>query len=60
MAKIRIDYTVTLTQFIDWPDDEMEDFTYENALNNLEVHKARDADDYEIVGVEKDGEEFYF
>lgn len=60
MAKIRVVYNVQCVQYVEWPDDEMEDFNYENLLCNLDVDEAKFKDVDDIINIKKDGEEFYF
>ena len=40
--KLLVKYTVTLEQTVDWPDDELEDFSYENLLCNLDIDESLD------------------
>ena len=54
MAKIKVKYAVILEEVIDWPDDEMSDFSYENLQVNLEPSDASVIDyNYEILNVER-------
>ncbi|MDC9565853.1 MULTISPECIES: hypothetical protein [unclassified Pseudoalteromonas] len=53
MAKVKVKYAVILEQVIDWPDDEMSDFSYENLQVNLEPSDASVIDNnYDILNVE--------
>lgn len=53
MAKVKVKYAVILEQVIDWPDDEMSDFSYENLQVNLEPSDASIIDNnYDILNVE--------
>ena len=53
MAKVNVKYAVILEQVIDWPDDEMSDFSYENLQVNLEPSDASVIDNnYDILNVE--------
>jgi len=45
MAKISVRYTVVVYEDIDWPDDELEDLTYDNLLINLDIEKKHRAYD---------------
>lgn len=61
MAKVEVKYTVEMTQIIDWSDDEMEDFTYENLQVNLEPEDSQVLIfDHYIKKVIVNGEEHYF
>ena len=60
MAKIKVKYIAIVEEVIDWPDDELEDMTYDNLLLNCEVDNARGVDYDEIIKVTKDGEDFEF
>ena len=61
MAKIRVKYTVTATQYIDWPDDEMGDFNYDNLESNLDATNLStllEVDDILEVEVNNEPHEF--
>ena len=60
MAKIKVKYKMIVEEVIDWPDDELENLTYDILLLNCEVDNARDVDYDEIITVSKDGEDFEF
>lgn len=60
MAKIRIEYEVTLVEFIDWPDNEMGAFNYASLHSNLDINRSSECEIGHIVSIEKDGEEFDF
>lgn len=60
MAKIKVKYKVIVEEVIDWPDDELENLTYDSLLLNCDVENHRDIDYDEIVTASKDGEEFQF
>ena len=60
MAKLRVEYIVTLVEFIEWPDDEIQNLNYENLTSNLDMDKSSECTYGDIVHLEKDGEEFYF
>jgi hypothetical protein len=60
MAILKVIYTVTIEETIDWPDDELEDLNYDNLMANLNVD---DKDDYqyeEIKSITKNDREFWF
>lgn len=40
MAKVKVTYVATMVETIDWPDDEMDNFNYENLCVNLDPEKA--------------------
>lgn len=58
MAKIKVTYVQqrVLTQTIDWPDDELDLFTHDNLLCNLEETDG----EIEVTHVTKDGERHEF
>lgn len=58
MAKIKVKYKAIVEEIIDWPDDELENLTYDNLLLNCDIENARDVDYDEIVTSSKDGENF--
>jgi len=61
MAKIKVKYAVILEEVIDWPDDEMSDFSYENLQVNLEPSDASVIDNnYDILNVEVDNKQHQF
>jgi len=60
MARIEVKYTVLMTQIIDWPDDELEDFNYDNLCANLDVDKSNEGDEFNICDVKKDGKNHDF
>lgn len=60
MAKIKVNFTVNYTTTIDWPDDEMDDLTYENLECNLDIHDAHKLSVDEIKSVKVNGKEHYF
>lgn len=59
MAKVAVKYTATFVQVIDWPDDEIEDFTYENLESNIDPVKSQFTGDLEIDKVELNGEGYW-
>jgi len=60
MATLRVKYTMTVEQDIDWPDDELDDLNHENLMCNLDQDDAHEWQIDDIVEMTKDGEEFYF
>tara|TARA_R110002050_G_scaffold288861_1_gene441054 strand:- start:1107 stop:1289 length:183 start_codon:yes stop_codon:yes gene_type:complete len=58
VAKIKVKYKAIVEEIIDWPDDELENLTYDNLLLNCDIENARDVDYDEIVTSSKDGENF--
>lgn len=60
MATLRVKYTMTVEQDIEWPDDEMEDLNYDNLMVNLDQDEAHEWQIDDIVEMNKDGEEFHF
>ena len=60
MASIKVKYkqTRTLTQTINWPDDEMDNFDLANLVCNLEPDESQEQDEEtEVLVVEVNGEE---
>jgi len=49
VAKIEVEYIVKVRQKIDWPDDEMDDFNYDNLDANLD---PREADPIEVQDID--------
>jgi len=60
MAKVIVEYTVKIKQTLDWPDDELGDFNYENLEANLEPTIDDVQSDYDISSVILNGEQHYF
>ena len=60
MAIIKVKYTKAFEQTIDWPEDEMESFTYDSLLCNLDIDKSIEQPEDEINYVWKDGIEYDF
>ncbi len=54
MAKLKVTYTSTITEIIDWPDDEMEYLNKESLVCNLEPQEQEHAS-IKIGYVEIDG-----
>jgi hypothetical protein len=57
MAKLRVEYQVTLTEFIDWPDDELCDLNVENLKCNLDIRRSTECVYDDITYVEDDNGE---
>ena len=55
MAKIKVTYIAEITELIEWPDDELDEFNRENLTLNLNPRNANDYDDIDIVSVKKNG-----
>lgn len=51
--KLKVTYIATMTQIIDWPDDELYDLNYDNLLVNLEPEESRLNDTDEIIDIKK-------
>lgn len=61
MAKVIVKYTATFKQTLDWPDDELGDFNYENLQVNLRPSEDDETgDEFEILSVKLNGEEYDF
>jgi len=60
MPTLKVKYTMTVEQEIEWPEDEMDDLNYENLMINLDQDQAHEWQIDDIVEIEKDGEEFNF
>ena len=56
MATIKVTFTVQATQEIEWPDDELDALDYDNLCANIDIDKASISDDFDIIGVLKNGE----
>lgn len=59
MAKVAVKYKATFVQVIDWPDDEIEDFTYENLESNIDPVESQFTGDLEIDKVELNDEGYW-
>ena len=58
MSKVfKVTYTVQVVQSVEVPDEEFEDFDYDDLVANLEDYMG-EIDD--IVMIKLDGKEFYF
>lgn len=56
MPKVKVTFLVEFTQTIDWPEDEMAEFTAENLVCNLDPNSATVADEnFELIDVLVDG-----
>ena len=60
MAKVKVQYFAKVTQTIYWPDDEMNDFNYENLECNLDPTDADVIDAEGIFDVHVNGERHEF
>lgn len=60
MALLRVKYTMTVEQDIDWPDDELDDLNHENLMVNLDQDDAHEWQIDDIQEMTKNGQEFYF
>ena len=61
MAKVEVEYTVKIKQTINWPDDEMGDFTYDNLCCNLDVDEGSfEHGTEDITNVTVDGQHHAF
>tara|TARA_R100000951_G_C2529874_1_gene146079 strand:+ start:259 stop:441 length:183 start_codon:yes stop_codon:yes gene_type:complete len=60
MALLRVKYTMTVEQDIDWPDDKLEDLNYENLMINLDQDDAHEWQIDDIQEITKNGEDFNF
>jgi hypothetical protein len=49
-----------ITELIEWPENEMDDFNHENLTLNLKPRKANNYDDLDIISVKKNGVDHYF
>lgn|GEM_PF-3770335 len=59
MPKVKVKYTVKATQIIDWPEDEMSNFDYDNLECNLEPEEST-LTVGDIVDVQVDGKPYDF
>ena len=60
MSKIKVYFTVAMTQVIEWPDDELDDLNYDNVHVNLDTDKAKHNWNFDITNVTKNGEDLDF
>lgn len=60
MAKVKVKYTATFTQVIDWPDDELGGFTQENLEANIDPDDSEFTGEIEIDDLSLNGEEHWF
>lgn len=60
MAKVKVTYTATFVQTIDWPDDELEDFNYNNLECNLDYMDSSATGELSIYEIKLNGKEHYF
>lgn len=60
MAKVAVKYKATFIQVIDWPDDEMDSFSYENLEANIDPEKSNFTGDLDIDEIELNGKDHYF
>jgi hypothetical protein len=60
MARIQVTYMAKITELIEWPENEMDDFNHENLTLNLKPRKANNYDDLDIISVKKNGVDHYF
>ena len=60
MAEIKVKYTKTFEQTIDWPDDEMELFNHDSLLCNLDIDESTDSYEDGIVTVQVNGSDYDF
>lgn len=57
MPRLRVEYQVTLTEFIDWPEDEMCDLNHANLRCNLDMNRSTECVYGDITLVEGDSGE---
>jgi hypothetical protein len=56
MAKIQVKYSVEMSQTIDWPDDELDNFNYDNLVCSCDPDKAEVVDyNFDIQQVSLNG-----
>jgi hypothetical protein len=61
MAKVEVTYTARITQTLDWPDDELDDFNYNNLQANLEpTEDDIDGQEFDILDVKLNGQDHSF
>ncbi len=60
MAKVKVTYTATFTQTIDWPDDELDDLNYENLEANLDPENATYTGEVDIDDIFLNGKQHEF
>ena len=61
LAKVKVKYLAEMTQTIDWPDDEMDNFSYDNVVANLNPEDASVTDyNFDLKDVSVDGKSHEF
>jgi hypothetical protein len=60
VAKIEVEYIVKVRQKIDWPDDEMDDFNYDNLEANLDPNDSDPVEVENIITVKVNGKNHNF
>ena len=60
MAKLTVRYNVVVYETINWPDDELDDLSYDSLLCNLDIENSSEHNIEDITSIQKDGEEFNF
>lgn len=60
MAKVKVTYTATFVQNIDWPDDELDFFNQENLECNIDPDKSEFTGELEIDDLQLNGKEHWF
>lgn len=60
MAVVKVRYTATFVQVINWPENELDDLNYENLECNLDIENSHFIGDMEIDRVELNGKEHNF
>lgn len=61
MAKVKVKYCIEATATVDWPDDEMDDFTLDNLLLNID-HEESDFNEssIDVVSVKVNNQPYEF
>ena len=61
MNKVMVKFNVIATQYIDWPEDEMDNFTYDSLECNLDIEAdstLMEIEDITMVEVNNEPHEF--
>jgi hypothetical protein len=61
MAKVKVKYLIEMVQEIEWPDDELDNLTYDSLMCNCDPNTAEIVDsDFEIYDVTLNGKDHNF
>ena len=60
MAKLSVRYSVIYYQDVDWPDDELDNLTYDTLMANLDTENSDEKHIAKICDILKNDEPFNF